>query len=149
MPKKAPHGIINQTALGRKNDYLYRISLKALIRNESGDVLVVKEAGRTWWDLPGGGMDHNEDVTSAIARELQEEVGLRGKFSYRVIDVDNPAFLSHANVWQLRLIFEVLPQNMHFRPGEDADELMFLSPDTLKESENPVERKIYEYTAKL
>lgn len=72
---KKPHGIIDQSELGRKTDYLYRVSIKGLIRNSKDEVLVVKEAGRTWWDLPGGGMDHDEDIKSALAREMHEEVG--------------------------------------------------------------------------
>lgn len=44
------------------NDSLYRISLKCLIKNSAGDVLVVKEAGREFWDLPGGGMEHGDDL---------------------------------------------------------------------------------------
>ena len=95
---KQPYGIINQSELGRKTDYLYRVSIKGLIRNPDGQVLVVKEAGRTWWDLPGGGMDHGEDVESALAREMHEEVGLTGEFTYKIIAVDNPGFLTHANV---------------------------------------------------
>lgn len=59
---------------------------------------MVKEAGRTWLDLPGGGMDHGEDVESALAREMHEEVGLTGEFTYKIIAVDNPGFLTHANV---------------------------------------------------
>ena len=62
----------------RRTDYLYRISLKGLIRNDAGEVLVVKEAGRDWWDLPGGGMDHGEDIKFALAREMKEEVNMEG-----------------------------------------------------------------------
>ena len=43
-------------------DCLYRISLKALIHNDVGQILIVKEVGRTYWDLPGGGMDYDETV---------------------------------------------------------------------------------------
>ena len=75
---KKPHGIIDQSELGRKTDYLYRVSIKGLIRDTNGQVLVVKETGRTWWDLPGGGMDHDESIKSALAREMHEEVGLTG-----------------------------------------------------------------------
>ena len=42
-----------------KRDYLYRVSIKALIYNDAGQILVVKEDGRPLWDLPGGGMDLN------------------------------------------------------------------------------------------
>ena len=129
----------------RKDDFLFRLSLKLLIMNERGEVLVVKEAGRTWWDLPGGGMDHGEDIKTAIAREAREEVNLEGDFTYRVISVDSPALLEHASIWQVRLIFHVTPENMNFSAGEDADEIAFLSPETFKDSTVDVERRIYDY----
>lgn len=144
---KQPHGIIDQSELGRKNDYLYRVSIKGLIRNTEGQVLVVKEAGRTWWDLPGGGMDHDESIKSALAREMHEEVGLTGDFSYKVIAVDNPGFLSHANVWQLRLIFEVVPEIFPTEAGNDADEIRYINPSELRDSEHSAERSVFEYAS--
>jgi 8-oxo-dGTP pyrophosphatase MutT (NUDIX family) len=85
-------GVINHDSpLTRKTDYLYRISLKCLGRNEKGEVLVVKETGHDWWDLPGGGMDHGEDIKSTIVREMKEEVNLEGDFDFKIIDADEPA----------------------------------------------------------
>lgn len=130
----------------RKTDYLYRISLKCLVQNEKGEVLVVKEGGRQWWDLPGGGMDHGEDTQIAIAREMKEEVNLEGTFTYRVIAVDEPAHLSKHNFWQLRLIFAVAPQSMAFSAGDDGDEVGFKNPVAFKDSESEVERRIYHYS---
>lgn len=140
-----PHGLIDQSVLQRKNDYLYRLSLKGLIRDDTGRVLVVKESGRAWWDLPGGGMDHGEDIKAAIARELYEEVGLEGDFTYNIIDVDDPVYLSNANVLQVRLIFEVKPEVLPSRQGPEADEIAYLAPSILKESSHPIERKVYTY----
>ena len=144
---KQPHGIIDQSEIGRETDYLYRVSIKGLIRNPDGQVLVVKEAGRTWWDLPGGGMDHDENIKSALAREMYEEVGLTGDFTYRVIAVDNPGFLSHANVWQLRLIFEVVPETFPTEAGNDADEIRYMNPSELRDSEHSAERSVFEYAS--
>lgn len=144
---KQPHGIIDQSELGRKTDYLYRVSIKGLIRNPDGEVLVVKETGRTWWDLPGGGMDHGENIKSALAREMHEEVGLTGDFTYKVIAVDNPGFLSHANVWQLRLIFEVMPETLPTEAGNDADEIHYINPSELRDSEHSAERSVFEYSS--
>ena len=41
MKTSTPHGDIDQSAIDRKNDYLFRISIKALIKNENGDDLVI------------------------------------------------------------------------------------------------------------
>ena len=85
MNDQVIHGVIDQSHLNRKTDYLFRISIKGLIVNDRGEVFVVKETGRTWWDLPGGGMDHGEDIQKALSREMYEEVRLEGEFGYRVI----------------------------------------------------------------
>ncbi|RYH58779.1 MAG: NUDIX hydrolase, partial [Alcaligenaceae bacterium] len=53
----------------------YRVSVKALIRDDAGNVLVVKENQDTW-SLPGGGIDHGEVPEVALLRELKEELGV-------------------------------------------------------------------------
>lgn len=148
MLEKSLHGHIDQSALDRKNDYLYRVSVKGLIMNDHGEVLVVKEAGRDWWDLPGGGMDHGEDIKGAIAREMAEEVSLEGEFTYEIIDVDEPMHLPNANVLQIRLIFLVTPAQTEFYPGPDADEVSFMNPIEFHESVNSSEQKVYIYAKK-
>lgn len=139
------HGVIEHPESPRPTDYLYRVSIKCLIRNSTGEVLVVKEAGRDYWDLPGGGMDHNESLEQAIARELNEEVSLTGAFTYRILAAEDPAFSTEHNFWQLRLIFEVTPKTYHFAPGVDSDEVTFVDPLSLKESEHKAERLVYQY----
>lgn len=146
MTKLKSLGIVDQSETGRRIDYLYRISLKALIRNEKGEILVVKEIGRDWWDLPGGGMDHGENIESALARELKEEVNLEGAFTYRIISFDEPAYLKEHDFWQVRIIFEVIPEHMEFSPGEDGDEITFIDPAKLEDSDSVLERRMYNYS---
>ena len=62
-----------------------RVSLKAVVVNPKGEVLIVKEAGRDWWDITGGGLDHGETIKGALTRELFEEVGYKGDFEYGAI----------------------------------------------------------------
>ena len=146
MSERNSLGVVFYDTNKRRTDFLYRVSLKCLVRNDKGEVLVVKETGRDWWDLPGGGMDHGEAIKSAIAREMKEEVNLEGDFTYRIIDVDEPAHLGAHNFWQVRLIFEVRSQNMTFSAGEDGDEIAFINARTFKNSESAVEQRIYKYS---
>lgn len=141
--------VSHHDASNRRTDYLYRLSLKCLILNENNEVLVVKETGRDWWDLPGGGMDHGEDLKTTIAREMHEEVHLQGDFTYKIIAVDEPAHLKEHNFWQLRLIFQVTPNNMSFSAGDDGDKIAFIKPELFKESSIRTERRIYEYSLLL
>ena len=139
------HGVVEHPEGTRKTDYLYRLSIKSIIFNEDNEILFVKESGRNWWDLPGGGMDHGEDIKTAIAREMKEEVDLTGDFTYRVVHVDDPAELQNAKVLQVRLIFIVKPEVMEFSPGEDGDEVKFMPLAQLKEIDEPK----YEYLSKI
>lgn len=134
------------TARDDKADSLFRLSAKGLVRNESGQVLVVKETGRSGWDLPGGGIDQKESIKQAIARELHEEVMLTGDFTYRIIAIEEPALLKRAQIWQVRLIFEVKPESMIFEPGDDGDEVAFIDPEQLKDSDDLHEQKVHEYS---
>lgn len=138
-----PHGAINYP--DRRSDFLYRISLKCLVKNTKGEVLVVQETPRDWWDLPGGGMDHGENIKTAIAREMHEEVSMHGDFTYKIIDIDEPAVLPR-NLWQIRLIFEVTPLHMEFSPGHDSSKIAFMKPEIFKNSQRSVERRIYRYS---
>ena len=147
MAIENPQGIINyDESKGRGTDYLYRVSLKCLVKNDQDQVLVVKETGRDWWDLPGGGMDHGEDFKTALAREMQEEVNYSGDFTYRIIAADDPGVLKRANSWQIRLVFELKTDNMTFSPGADGDEVAFMNPDDFQNSADKMERLIYKYS---
>lgn len=60
-----------------------RESVRALILDENDSVLLVRfdwdglDVPGGFWANPGGGIEHGESPTHALARELQEEVGLR------------------------------------------------------------------------
>lgn len=52
----------------------YRVSVKALIKDDEDRLLLIRETdGR--WELPGGGLDHGEDPRKGLRREIAEETG--------------------------------------------------------------------------
>jgi len=53
------------------------LSVKALIRDAAGRLLLLKDARSHWWDLPGGHVHGGETLEEAIEREVFEETGLR------------------------------------------------------------------------
>lgn len=139
------YGVIDHVEIPGRKDFLFRNSLKALVFNDKGEVLLVKEAGRDMWDIPGGGIDHGESIEGVIQRELKEEVNFEGGFKYKVILVESPVYVETIKIWQMRIIFAVWPENIEFSTGQDGDEIKFINPDELKLSEVATEKVIADY----
>ena len=137
---KNAHGVIEHTYIEGRTDYLFRISLKALVFNDYDEVLLVKETGKDFWDIPGGGMDHSESIKDTLRRELEEEVTLTGDFEYQVISTEAPTYINTINIWQMRIIFAVWPKNTDFSAGIDGDEIKFATVESLKLSDIANER---------
>jgi len=55
----------------------WRASAYALVRNDAGEVLMVKPSWHDKWELPGGGVEVEETLSQAIVRECMEETGYR------------------------------------------------------------------------
>lgn len=55
----------------------------------AGHVLAVREAGDSYWALPGGGIEDGELSQAAALRELAEEVGVRGRIARLLAVIEN------------------------------------------------------------
>lgn len=139
------HGAIIHVDSGRK-DSLIRVTLKAVILDDNGKTLVVKESGRDWWDIPGGGIDHGETIKEALSRELREEVSFMGDFEYETLLAEDPHYLESLNLYQMRITFLVKPNSLAFSAGDDGDEVMFVDADLYEKSELWTERQIYKFS---
>lgn len=53
----------------------YRISVKAVIKDNIGQILLLQEKDGSW-ELPGGGLEHSEDIRATLKREVNEETGM-------------------------------------------------------------------------
>lgn len=57
-------------------EQLFHLSVKAIIKNAQGDVLLLRRLHETKWDLPGGRINNNEQPEDALSREIKEETGI-------------------------------------------------------------------------
>lgn len=89
-------------------------------------------------------MEHGETIEASIKRELREEIAFEGNFTYKVWTIHDPMKLLTRDVWQLKIVLEVQLDGGAIGVGEDADEVSFILPEQLKNSEHESERRIYE-----
>jgi 8-oxo-dGTP diphosphatase len=89
----------------------------AMIRDESGRMLVVRKRGTQAFMQPGGKRDAGEDDLTALDRELHEELGCRmvpgsarplGQFD--CVAANEPGWRVRANVYAVNVHGAVVPQ---------------------------------------
>jgi len=124
----------------------YRASIKAIIRNEKGEVLVCREKGQQGsWNLPGGGMEHGESIDQALKREMYEEVLITTPFTAQPVGAE-PMYLPGHTAWQLWVVYELsFVEPLVFGVGVDGDEAAFVDPRLLKDSASLAERLVYKW----
>lgn len=135
---------MQQQNISKYPNTYYRVSLKAIIRNKKGEVLVVKEKGSKW-SLPGGGIDHEENFEDGLRREMYEEVKIAQPFSANIIGVD-AFFLPHKEAYLMWIVSELtFNEPLLYGVGEDADAVAFMNPALFKNSEFLSEQLVYKW----
>lgn len=117
----------------------YRVSVKALICNDDGDILMVDEGGDGEFGLPGGGWDYGESLHECLVRELHEEIALISDFNEEIIGTytfHNP----QKDAWQLLIICSIDYDQLDYGMGQDADAVEWLAPSTLDPSSKITQR---------
>ena len=98
-----PVAALVNDALAQHGPYrLQRVAAYALVRRDAGrgeEVLLTRLSARAAhpgaWTLPGGGIDHGERPAAALAREVEEECGLRCEVG-ELLDVHDTHFSGQA-----------------------------------------------------
>ncbi len=114
--------------------------MKALIKNDEGQILLVKENSDKW-DLPGGGLDHDEEPEDGIKRELLEEIGVSNGVTVGKIVKQKSFWIDDKKAWLMWIVYEVkLADQTHFSPGEGVTDIAFIDPRSFHTSNDERER---------
>lgn len=77
------------------NEDTFHLGIKALIRNQQGQVLVLKANIKDFkrgtavvehWDLPGGRVQKGENINQTLVREIKEEIGVKNLRVIKLLD---------------------------------------------------------------
>lgn len=120
---------------------MYRLTAKAVIYNADGKVLLLRESNGEW-GLPGGGVDHGEDIVAGLTRELQEELGVACIKSAELFN----AYTFYARTWEtwwLWLLYKVEVDLPSEYVGELAHGAEFVDVATFDGSGERAEERIY------
>jgi 8-oxo-dGTP pyrophosphatase MutT (NUDIX family) len=96
----------NTPTLGKYPDTFYRVSIKAVIKNEQGEMLAIKAEGNTEWGLPGGGIDHGETDHECLRRELHEELCIPNELNKTFRKITT-AYHKNTEAWKLFVVYDV------------------------------------------
>jgi 8-oxo-dGTP diphosphatase len=113
----------------------------ALVRNKSGEILLVKrgiEPARGSWALPSGFVEIDETPQGACLRELKEETGLGGRI-LRLLGVYSQESPMYKQV--LIIGYEVEAEGIP-SPGSDSIEVGYFSPDKIADIAFPSHREM-------
>lgn len=124
----------------------YRVSVKALIKNDRGEILVLKENQDTW-SLPGGGLDHGEDPIVGLKREVEEELDIKEIDSIAPLCVKT-FYLEPKQAWLMWVVFAVKSSRQEFTLGHGVTDARFIDSAELKDSTDVFERLVYEVANK-
>lgn len=119
----------------------YRVSVKALIKDRNGKVLVLKENQDTW-SLPGGGLDHGEDPRLGILRELKEELRIEHPLIKDIGSVKT-FYLESKSAWLLWIVYDVEINTKDIILGEGVTDARYMEVSELKQSEDVFEKMVY------
>jgi 8-oxo-dGTP pyrophosphatase MutT (NUDIX family) len=112
------------------NHFFGKVSVKILLADVAGDILICKKKDGHYWELPGGRVDENEDLKSAIQRELSEELGIHQDFKKFEIVNSFQQTNPHENILHFYLIVKInLLENFDkiFVLSDEASEISWVN----------------------
>jgi 8-oxo-dGTP pyrophosphatase MutT (NUDIX family) len=113
---------------------------RGLITNVDGHFLFVKKVGASFWSLPGGKVDFDDlDLKVAVARELQEEIGVTAKIGdvlfVQELHKNNIRFVEF--IWEANVNGATLPTRETIRlvSGGELEDIAWISNDNLEKED--------------
>lgn len=106
----------------------YRVSIKALIMDETRTKFLVVQEQNGEWEFPGGGLEWGSVPQDDLRREIEEEM----KLVVTEVATHPSYFLTcqnHKGDWIVNVFFETRVQDLAFTPSDECIAIRFVTPD--------------------
>ena len=110
----------------------YRVSVKGIVIDDDGRILLSREDNGKW-EMLGGGLDHDEDPVAGLKREIFEETGLKVTHvspSPKYF-ITSPRIGTTMTTYMANVVYEIKLENLNFVPSDECQELRFFSKDEM------------------
>ena len=104
----------------------YRISVKALILDESRTKFLVVQEDNGKWELPGGGMDWGQNEEATIIRELREEMSVPVK-NVGTVPLYFFTDKNDDGRWYANVLYETEVEHLNFVPSNECVAVKFVT----------------------
>ena len=111
---------------------LYRVSVKALILNDSRDKFLITKEDTGIWEIPGGGLEWGRDPHKELSREIKEEMSLDTTWI-----ADTPSYflfapsIFHKEFWVANVLYETKLKDLNFTSSPECREIAFVNKETI------------------
>ncbi len=112
--------------MGTVPESFYRVSIKALILDESRTKFLIIQEDNGKWDIPGGGLKFGASPQEDLPREIDEEMGVKATWV-----ADNPCYFSTAqnikrDIWIVNVFYETTVENLDFSASKECVDFKFV-----------------------
>lgn len=108
----------------------FQTSVKGMHFDEQGKLLMVQEHDGIW-ELPGGRLEHGEQILDCLKRECQEETGLE----CHILDTKPHlvySTISRSDIPIVMLFYRIRFRSFDFTPSNECVAMQFFSPSEIK-----------------
>lgn len=104
-------------------DSFFRVSAKWVVFNDEWKLLLIRW-GSKWW-LPGGWIDHGENIRDALIREIYEEMLLNVKYISEAPIFAIPSHDKKRWYHRMNLNYSLELEHFEFTPTNECNEIRF------------------------
>ncbi len=113
------------------------VAVAAVVRDESGRVLMIERTDNRLWAVPGGAQDIGETTREAVIREVWEETGIEVEVTDVVGIYSDPRHLIAYDDGEVRqefsIVFAARPRGGDLRTSTESRRVHWVEPAELDE----------------